>query len=328
MAQAELSKLRPRLTVHAVGLLTGSVMAYLGPLLSTLSSRGTPQLILYSAQAGASTALPDRLPAGVQALAVSSDGSQLARMFALAGALGRTLAEEPVDTLYLHGLVSGLAFSLVGRARRHAPSRVMLSPHGSSTLPRLPLLRMVLLAFIRHRLRRLPRMAIVTMPVEARWLAGFAEEPVQLLECPVDDAFFLEGRREARHPLLLSSTSSGNARSLPLYVRLAVLLLDERLGLSFNWIGSVAERHRRACKSAGVACFDDLGVESRARRLATCWIYVSLCDDGGYPQRLAEAMAAGVPCVALETDVTRGLLTDGEDGFLCVDVASLLVRIA
>lgn len=328
MVRVEVEPHAQRLTVHAVGRLTGSVMAYLLPLLRTLHARGDTQWLLYAPTNGEDAARLQDLPLGVGLRPVLGSGHQGSRALALARGLDRLLQQIRADTLHLHGLVPGLAFALLGSDVRRVPRRVLLAPHGSSRLPRLPLLRLAVLSFIRHRLREQTRVAVVTMPLEARWLTGFAEAPVQLLECPVEDDFFLESRRESKRALLLSSSDAGNERSLVMYVQLAVLLLDERLGLNFNWLGAVPERQVRACRAAGVSCFDDLGPHARVQRLVTCWIYVSLSDDGAYPQHLAEAMAVGVPCVALETDVTRGLVTDGEDGFLCVDVTSMLVRIA
>jgi len=318
----------PSTVVHVVGRLTDSVLSYLLPLTRTLAERGDTQLLLYVPEVEQPAQVCEGLPLGVCAIPVPAGLGRTGQAAALRRGLGPVLLAQPVATLYLHGLVPGLVFALQDAGSRARPGRIMLSPHGSSQLPRVPWLRLVVLAFLRYRLRELPRMAIVTMPLEARWLSGFGEEPVQVVECPVDEPFFAEPRREAPRALLLSSSGSGHERALALYLRLAVLLLDERLGLSFNWVGVVPDRQQRACKAAGVAAFDDRGAASRAQRLGTSWVYVSLTDDGGYPLRMAEAMAAGVACVALETDVTRGLITDGEDGFLCVDIPSLLVRIA
>ncbi len=340
----------PLLTVHVVGRPTESVGGYLVPLMQLLSERGRPQHLLYAdtqarrrsevephqTQAGEVTgqapARVDHLwpvPLGVrvQRLATGSSPWQHAR--ALSIALRVLRSQQRIETLYLHGLVPGMAWCLLPvPVAGKEPQRILLSPHGSRHLSRLPLRRLAALAFIRHRLRSQPHAAVVTMALEARWFKGFSDDPVHVVECPVDPCFFDAQPRPARRPLLLSASASGNPRTLALYSRLAVLLLDERLGLSFNWIGPIPAAQQRACKSAGVAGFEDHSPAARAQRLATCWVFVALCDDGGYPLRLAEAMAAGVACVALETDVTRSLLTDGEDGFLCVDVPSLLARIA
>ena len=64
-------------------------------------------------------------------------------------------------------------------------------------------------------------------------------ESVALVESPVSEVFHKVPRSESRHPLIVTGGRIHNARSVELFAQLAVLLSDEDLRISFNWVGTV-----------------------------------------------------------------------------------------
>ncbi len=126
--------------------------------------------------------------------------------------------------------------------------------------------------------------------------------------------FFETLPNTARRPLIVTSSSVDQPRSALTFAQLAVLLGDESLGLSFNWIGATAAESRAALKAANVGVFDVKSEQERAQRLACGWVYLAAGDAVGF---LLEAMALGLPCIALDTPATRHVVRHGETGFLC-----------
>ena len=58
------------------------------------------------------------------------------------------------------------------------------------------------------------------------------------------------------------------------------------------------------------------------------WLYVAHGRARGFPLHLAEAMAAGLPCVAIDSPMHRSLLRHGDTGLLCSDGEDMLRQVA
>jgi glycosyltransferase involved in cell wall biosynthesis len=99
--------------------------------------------------------------------------------------------------------------------------------------------------------------------------------------------------------------------------QLAVLLNGADLSISFNWIGPVDEGSRVRLKAANVGLLAATSDADWAAHLSAGWIYVAPGSSRGFAFLLAEAMAAGIPCVALDCPRHSELIRDGETGFLC-----------
>jgi len=148
------------------------------------------------------------------------------------------------------------------------------------------------------------------------------------VESPVGDAFFAVPRNEARHPLIVTGGRAPGARHAELVAQLAVLLGGGDPHIGFNWIGGVDEVSRARLNAAGVGVFDGAADADCAARLAAGWIGLAPARSAGFPTFLLEAMAAGLPCVALDCPQHRELIRAGETGYLCASEADMIERIA
>lgn len=312
----------PGITVHVVGRLTAPVLGFLLPTMKAMHAVGTRQLLLCLEGSGIGS---DALPAGVQLLQTPDRAHALGRMLALQAALGGLSASQPVAALHLHGLLPGMAAMRWLRRPDRATVAVVFSPHGSRALARSRLTQSLAATVLRLGLGHARPLAIVNMRPELAQLGGMA---ASLIESPVPRVFFETGRNEARRPLLITCGLDGQRSAVDTFVRLAVLLTDDALGIGFNWVGGTQPEAAAALRAAGIGQFDAATDALRAQRLGTAWIYVAASEEHGFPVRLAEAMACGLPCVALDTPNHRSVIAEGESGYLCADLAGLLARIA
>lgn len=340
-APADVSGLAGGLTVHVVGRITAPVQGFLLPAIRALQAMGKAQALVFVD--GAQGGLPQGLlPGDVLLVPVADSPGMLRRAGALHAGLGEFADGHAVAALHLHGLLPGFAGLrwLHGRAQqtRHlggdagpqAPMRVYFSPHASRALEGNTLVRTLLAWMLRAGFGRSAQRAIVNLQPEARLVAPFGRLPVTVIGNPVPQIFFETQPKEARRPLLLSCCLDphGLSAAVDQFARLAVLLNGDELGISFNWVGRAEGSAAATLKAANVGCFDDTSDEGRARRLASAWIYVAPTAERGFPVRLVEALAVGLPCVALDTPAHRSVLDDGVTGWLCADLCGLLQRIA
>ena len=314
------------LTVHVVGRLTAPVMSFLLPTLDAMQAVGTPQALVHVDDAFARL-MAKQLPPGITLVPIP-DGGAWARMTGLHAALRKLARRSPVSVLHLHGLLPGLAAVRWLRLSDGHAVEVFFSPHGSRALSHDVLLRSMLGRLLRRGLGKHAQHAIVNLKPEAELMAPFGTLPVKVIESPVPQVFFDTPRREAKRPLLVSCNLEGLRAAVDRFARIAVLLNDDKLGIVFNWVGDAEPEAAAALKAANVSQFAVASDDSRAQRLSTAWIYVAPTEEHGFPVRLAEAMAAGLPCVALDTPTHRSLVADGATGFLCADLRGLLERIA
>lgn len=147
--------------------------------------------------------------------------------------------------------------------------------------------------------------------------ANSSPRPVAQVERPVSPEFFAAPRRETRRPLIVTGSHTSSAHSADLFAQLAVLLGGEDLGLAFNWVGAIDEASRLRLKAAQVGVFPATTAAEWASRLASGWVYLAPGGDEGYPSLLVEAMAVGLPCVAVDTPDHRSVVRHGENGYLC-----------
>ncbi len=171
-----------------------------------------------------------------------------------------------------------------------------------------------LLGWLAQRLRGRPADAAARADLEADFRAALAAPGGEAGVIQVGRVFFETLPNTARRPLIVTSSGVDQPRSALTFAQLAVLLGDESLGLSFNWIGATAAESRAALKAAHVGVFEVKSDHERAQRLACGWVYLAAGDAVGF---LVEAMALGLPCIALDSAATRNVVRHGETGFLC-----------
>jgi glycosyltransferase involved in cell wall biosynthesis len=112
--------------------------------------------------------------------------------------------------------------------------------------------------------------------------------------------------------------------------RLAVLLNGREDRVAIAWVGPASRAARGQLQAAGVQVFEAEDDAAAARLLSSATAYLHVSQSGGRVRPLAQAMAAGVPCLASDTLAHRALIRHGETGFICasdVDVVEKLVAL-
>ena len=314
----------PFRVVHVVGRVTDQVSSFLGPATHALARAGREQAVVMIDDLRHRRHIAG-LHDAAELVMAPARRNPIEQWRALSQACRRTLLSSPLQALHLHGLWPGLVGARAARAAG-VTAPTFFSPHGSRSIAAPRGLGALVLLAARPLLGPAGSAAIVNVQQEAsafgRWKSA------EVVESPVGDVFFLQPRHEARHPLVITGGRTQGARSAELLAQLAVLLSGEDLRISFNWIGTVDEVSRVRLGAAGVSVFDVSSDAECAARLAAGWVYLASGGTRGFPVFLAEAMAAGLPCVALDVPLHREMIRDGETGYLCKTERDMIVRIA
>jgi glycosyltransferase involved in cell wall biosynthesis len=253
----------------------------------------------------------------------------------------RRIARErgDVTAVHFHGVRPWLLGLLEAKAWPDPPT-CYLSPHGSRLLPLLPLA----MAWGRRQRRRAGAPAgamaqgvvpiIATNGVEARrlhhmGLAASASYPV------VGEPYLASLRREAPQAAILAGTYVLSHTGADRFARLAVILSNAVPQLSFQWLGPCPPGTRAQLEAAGVGLLDDQhGADQQADReqraltaMGAAWLFVATVPDPRMPLMLAQAMAAGLACVAINTPTHADLIEHGRNGWLVDDEAGLLAAV-
>jgi hypothetical protein len=310
--------------VHVVGGATNRVFNFLGPATDTLARCGVAQAVVMIDQPQNRRHVAS-LHQSVELVLVPALRNPIGQLRALLQACRSALTTRTLRAVHLHGLMPAFISAGIARAAGlEVP--IYYSPHGSRSVANARPLG----AWARWLL--LPAMppsrsdAIVSQSHEAPAFDHW--KSVQLVEHPVADAYFRVRRREARYPLIVAGGRGHGARSAEHLAQLAVLLSGADPCISFNWLGAATAGSQARLHAANVGVFEVNSDDDCAARLAAGWIYVAPDGSRGFAPVLAEAMAAGLPCVAADCVQHRELIRDGETGFLCELERDMIARIA
>ena len=310
--------------VHVVGLVTDEVFSFLGPTTEVLASAGRKQTVVMIDEPRYRYQV-DRLQSSVAVVLAPRIRNPLRQFGAMLRACRKTLEDDGVQAVHLHGLIPFFVGLLALRPSRRLSS-IYFSPHASRSLRFLGMLKGAIRLAVRPVLRRTRHAVIVNLPLESREFSKW-DNP-ELVESPISDTFFDIDRHPARHPLIVTGGREQSVGSAELFSQLAVLLGGQGLQISFNWIGTVDDATHKQLAAAGIGVFDVVGDADSAARLAAGWVYLAPGSTRGFPLFLVEAMAVGLPCVAFDCPQHRDLIVDGQTGFLCHDDRDMVVRIA
>ena len=303
--------------VHVVGRLSSEVIGFLGPATHALARDGFEQQVVMI------DALQHRqhvaqLHESAELRLVSAQRNPVAQWKAVLQEFRSVLNDGVVQAVHLHGAGPGLIAGFVARVAGGRAS-VFHSAHGSRSSGMLGSVAGLL---VRPFLRT-PRENVMNKG-SGRVPARSAE----LLERPIEGAFFAVSRHEARHPLIVTGDRAAGVRAVERVAQLAVLLGGGVPHIGFNWIGRVDDVSHARLGAAGVGVFDAASGAEIAARFAPGWIYLAPVPSAGFPRSLVEAMAAGLPCIALDCPQHRMVVRAGETGYLCASERDMIGRIA
>lgn len=291
-----------RRVVHLAGRLTDAVHHMLGAAVESLEQAGCRQ-VLVVLQDPQRPALVQDFDAAIERIVLPPASNPVVRWRDWARAAHQVLAQEPAAIVQVHGMMaSTLAHALVRPIAGAAPEVVMALPH------------------------------------EARVLRAVSGLPVSELSVPVGRPYFDVRPYPDRRPLVVGGVFEEPAPSAARFAQVAVLMGgigggeggdagEGERSPAFHWLGPAWGKAREQLDAASIGIFDDRVWATRAARMAGAWVYLCPCATRGFPIHLAEAMACGLPAVALDAPVHRELLRDGETGFLCADEAALVERV-
>lgn len=311
--------------VHVVGTLTEPAFGFVGSTTQALGDNGVPQALILIRTPPDETMLAKFHPS--VRLKLPPRGAGPVRQFKLAV---RRLCHETktrsVAAIHLHGflpcLIAIYAVWFCGLSPRlfllPRGSRVLWLVRGASTL----------LMRARHPFFKRRPAAGGAAPSGLDDGPDTQPQPIRLVERPVDGRFFNWDRQESRRPLIVAGSAMPDREGAAHFAQLAVLLGEDSMALSFNWVGPVDEDSRARLKAANVGIFHDDDPQLRAAKLAGAWLYVAYGNSTAFPVLLSEAMALGLACVATDTPQNRAVLSHGETGLLCSGPSQLLASVA
>lgn len=310
--------------VHVVGCVTDEVFSFLGPATKTLAKAGHEQTVVMIDDLRRRHHL-NSLECFAALRLVDSSWNQISQWRAVLQVCKELVAVYPPQAIHLHGLLPCLvgAWTLRKSAR---PVNIFYSPHASRSIGSLSPLGAFAMLLLRFLMGASRRAAIVNSASESNLFKDWNSS--ELLESPASDSFLKVKSREARCPLIISSGRLPSAQNIELFACLAVLLGGKELDISFNWIGPVDEILRARFQAAGVDVYDPKNDADHALRLAGGWIYIAPRANRGFPFSLVQAMAVGLPCVAVDCPEHRGVMRDGDTGYLCSTECEMIDRIA
>jgi len=294
--------------VHLVGPVSDSVFGSIGAITAFQAEQGIGQTVILVDDPAHRHLLP-RFHPSVRLVLTPSDTGPLQRVAQSLGALLSAVRAQQTAAVHLHGIIPSLlgfcAFWFKGMPRDVSFS----SARSGSMTPSKRL-------GASGRLALVGRLPPGQQPNEAPAAAA------------VDAAFFSVERREARRPLLVAGSAERNPNAVALFAQLAVLLSEDTLDVSCNWHGRVSPDSQARLTAANVAVYDVPDTSTRASRLASGWVYVAFGGARGFAIDLAEAMAAGMPCVVWNTTAHRELVEHGKTALCCQSPQQLLACVA
>lgn len=310
--------------LHLVGRVTESVASFIGPGAEHLLGLGVPQTVMMLHD----PALPNplsRLPDGVEVQAIPLQPGGAGHWQALRRAYRRMAAErDDVQAVHFHGVRPWLLGQLE-RSTWRRPPQMYLSPHGSRLLPLLPWA----MALTRERQRPDGATIIATSDFEARHVRRVGLDATTS-NIAIDDPYFALPHHDAAPPRILGGSYPLSRVGAEQFAHVGVLLVNAVPDVRFEWLGPCTVGSQAKLAAAGVAHgLSPGGPDDPAVRhaLSQATLFVATAPNPRLPLLLAQAMAAGLPCVALNTPTHAELIDHRRTGLLVDTEAELLTAI-
>lgn len=283
-----------------------------------LAARGFGQVLLVLDDGrGGEPAWP---VAGTEVRRVRCPGLRmLSGLHALQAELLALLRERSPCAFHLHGTGACL---LGSRALRGAPreGRVLYSLDAVSLA--LPWAALLLGRALQGEASR--HAVLAASRHEAQVLSRLLNRSAEVVPHPVGEAYFAARREEAAPPCV--AADGAGAQAIDRLTRLSVLLNGRAPRVAFSWLGPAQPDERAQLEAANVELAQPDGDAARARALARSSFFIHLSSGERWPRAVAEAMAAGVPCLVSDTPAHRDLVEPGETGYVCTRERDLLEK--
>jgi Glycosyl transferases group 1 len=248
--------------------------------------------------------------------------SLLGRARALQAELAGLACERILYAVHMHGVTA----CLVGWQALRGSSlegRVLYSPHWTPIRPSWG--RMVFGHMMRAGLAPIHSAAALAGSVtEAYALSRLLNRSVDVLPHAVSDVFFASPRTETM-PAPVVAGGSG-AEAVDLIARLCVLFNSREPRLPFAWLGRARRADALKLRAANVQVLDAAEDAEAAQLLSRAGLYLHLSPHEHETHALAQAMAAGVPCLVSDTLAHRAVVRHGETGYVCTSERDVVER--
>jgi glycosyltransferase involved in cell wall biosynthesis len=253
------------------------------------------------------------LPAGVRLGDSGAGRAGLPAIRLAANALRKELTDEAALAVHLHGLPAGLLGRHVLRGSVvQAP--VFFHLDNEALAARL--------------VRGLDRSAFLVQRNRVEALDSAGRGLPAGLSAPVDEIYFHTARAEDNTPLIVTTGQPGDLVYAQAFVQLAVMLTGLRPALTFGWIGEATPAVQQMLQAAQITLLRGADATDRAQALRRAWVYVAPDATGSDARGMAEAMAAGVPCLGRQVPAYRALIVHALSGYLCNRNNDLIAAIA
>jgi Glycosyl transferases group 1/Glycosyltransferase Family 4 len=312
--------------VHLLGKLTDAVFSFLGPATNALACCGVQQVVVMIDDDRGRRLLP-QFHASIKVHLVPKEQASWRVWRCLVDTLTDVVVQLRPSAVHVHGAISAFAAARLLRRQSDLRVKAFFSPHSSKFLGRSGTMGTPLAHVLRQVYGGRAPTLIANTPWEARSLALAGHGTVELVECPVADPFFAVHRREWARPRVLTGGYPESTAAADRYAQLSVLIAHGRNAPAFEWIGGASAAATQRLHAAAVNLIDARSAAERARCMAVGWVYVAPITTRGFALNVAEAMAAGLPCVAIDSPAHRDLIEDGRTGFLCRDHHDLARRV-
>ena len=240
-------------------------------------------------------------------------------------ALQLELAKLPQGSLYavhFHGVGPCLLGSQALRGTR-MQGRVVYSPHLAQAAA--PWTAALLGRLAPGRLDAMEFASLTASLTDAQTLSRLLKRSAEVLPHPVSSVYFEAAREEDARPNIVAD--GFGIEAVDVVTRLSVLLNGRDARLPFSWLGAASARARAQLEAAGVQLCDAGHDADKAQWLSRASAFIHISSSNRLPIPVAQAMAAGVPCLVSDTPAHRALIHHGETGFVCTSERDVLEKL-
>jgi glycosyltransferase involved in cell wall biosynthesis len=315
--------------LHASALLSPGLAAMLAVATHELVRSGVRQTVLHVGPEGGT---PPELAAmfdpqvRLVALDPPESGGHWAHVRALRAALQVELASRRHDVVHLHGVRAGLAGRLALSALAEPPS-AFYSPHGLGSLDARRPLAGKLAGWAERAVAFAGSHPVAGGLAEAREIERLTGRVASVLEQAIDAAFFDVMHRPEKPPRVLAVGRIVPRRQPELFAELAARFQYAGAQVRFVWAGEGDADLSQALRASGVELTGWLTPDALREELARADVLVQTASCEGMPLAVAQAMAAGVPCVLSDVPGHRDLVVHELTGLLAPDVSGLALQV-